>query len=40
VQQMAQPKVKDGKKENKTKQKKSQNLPTQDLENLGRFVHF
>ena len=37
---MAQPKVKDSKKEKKTKLKKSQNRFTQGLENLGRFVQF
>jgi putative transposase len=40
VQQMAQPKIKDGKKEKKTKQKKGQNRSTQGLGNLGRFVQF
>jgi putative transposase len=40
VQQIAQPKVKDGKKEKKTEQKKGQNRFTQGLENLGRFVQF
>ncbi|OEU43673.1 transposase [Methanosarcina sp. Ant1] len=40
VQQMAQPKVKDGKKEKKTKQKKGLNRSTQGLGNLGRFVQF
>ena len=40
VQQMAQPKVKNGKKEKKTKQKKGQNRSTQGLGNLGRFVQF
>jgi putative transposase len=40
VQQMAQSKVKDGKKEKKTKQKKGQNIFTKDLENLDRFVQF
>jgi len=40
VQQMAQSKVKDGKKEKKTKQKKGQNIFTKDLGNLDRFVQF
>ena len=40
VQQMAQPKIKNGKKEKKTKQKKGQNRSTQGLGNLGRFVQF
>jgi putative transposase len=40
VQQMAQPKVKDGKKQKKTKQKKGLNRSTQGLGNLGRFVQF
>ncbi len=40
VQQMAQSKVKDGKKEKKTKQKKGQNIFTTDLGNLDRFVQF
>lgn len=40
VQQMAQPKVKDGVKQKKTKQKKGQNRSTQSLGNLGRFVQF
>jgi putative transposase len=40
VQQMAQPKIKDGKKEKKTKQKRGQNRSTQGLGNLGRFVRF
>jgi putative transposase len=40
VQQMAQPKVKDSKKENKTKLKKGQNRFTQGLGNLGIFVQF
>lgn len=40
VQQMAQPKVKNGKKEKKTKQKKGQNRSTQSIGNLGRFVGF
>ncbi len=37
---MAQLKVKDGKKEKKTKQKKNQNLSTQCLGNVCRFVQF
>ena len=37
---MAQLKVKDGKKEKKTKQKKNQNLSTQCLGNACRFVQF
>jgi putative transposase len=40
VQQMAQPKIKNGKKEKKTKQKKGQNRSTQGLGNLGRFAQF
>ncbi|AKB73743.1 Transposase [Methanosarcina lacustris Z-7289] len=40
VKQMAQPKVKDGKKQKKTKQKKGLNRSTQGLGNLGRFVQF
>ena len=40
VQQMAQPKIKDGRKEKKTKKKKGQNRSTQSLGNLGRFVQF
>ena len=40
VQQIAQSKVKDGKKEKKTKQKKGQNIFTKDLGNLDRFVQF
>ena len=40
MQQMAQPKVKDSKKENKTKLKKGQNRSTQGLGNLGIFVQF
>jgi putative transposase len=40
VKQMAQPKVKDGKKQKKTKQKRGQNRSTQGLGNLGRFVQF
>jgi putative transposase len=37
---MAQLKVKDGKKEKKTKQKKGQNRSTQGLGNVCRFVQF
>ena len=40
VKQMAQPKVKDGIKQKKTKQKKGLNGSTQGLGNLGRFVQF
>ena len=40
VQQMAQPKVVNGKKEKKTKQIKGQNRSTQGLGNLGRFAQF
>ena len=40
VKQMAQPKIKDGKKQKKTKQKRGQNRSTQGLGNLGRFVQF
>ncbi len=40
VKQMAQPKVKDGNKQKKTKQKKGLNRSTQGLGNLGRFVQF
>ena len=40
VKQMAQPKVKDGIKQKKTKQKKGLNRSTQGLGNLGRFVQF
>ena len=40
VQQMAQPKVKNGKKEKKSKRKRGQNRSTQSLGNLGRFVQF
>ena len=40
VKQMAQPKVKDGKKEKKTKRKRGLNRSTQGLGNLGRFVQF
>jgi putative transposase len=40
VQQMAQLKVKDSKKENKTKLKKGQNRSTQGPGNLGIFVQF
>ncbi|WP_232308600.1 RNA-guided endonuclease TnpB family protein [Methanosarcina lacustris] len=40
VKQMAQPKVKDGKKQKKTKQKKGLNRSTQGLGNSGRFVQF
>ncbi len=40
VKQMAQPKVKNGKKQRKTKQKKGLNRSTQGLGNLGRFTQF